>query len=198
MKTIYATKTWAGDFKEVLNYHARPDLVIGNNLGFEFVDMGNTTHPYYHPEYRALVEADRRGATHILWFASDAQPQFDVEVFKSVALPLLKDYPIVRPFWSEPYASYVDMAERDNRGGFRQTEFGFETEIFSDHAYLAKVKTMLEIDYETVHDIRQYYPQHGGNSFECRVAQWLATKGKKSAVLKDFSYKHTTKDEKHD
>lgn len=196
MQIIYATKAWAGDIGEVFSYHPTPDLVIGNNLGFDFVDMGPTNQPYYHPEYRALVEADRRGATHILWFASDVKVNFELEAFKAAALPLLKHYPIVRPFWTEPYGSYVDMAEREGRGGFKQTDFGFETEIFSDHAYLAKVSTMLDIDYETVHDIRQYFPQHGGNSFECRVSQWLAANGKKTAVLKDFSYRHTTGDEK--
>lgn len=196
MRILYTTKCWGGDIKDVFSYHPKPDLVIGNNLGFDFVDMGPTNQPYYRPEYRALVEANRRRATHILWFASDVKPNFDIEVFKSVALPLLEQYPIIRPFWTEPYGSYVDMAEREERGGFKQTDFGFETEIFSDHAYLAEVKTMLDIDYETVHDIRKYFPQHGGNSFECRVSQWLAAKGKKTAVLKDFSYRHTTGDEK--
>lgn len=196
MKILYSTKTYGQDIDKVFDYHRKPDLVIGNNLGFDFVDMGPTNHPYYHPELRAVYEANRRGATHILWFAGDVQPQFDRKDFEKAALPLLKEYPIVRPFWVESYGDYVALAEREKRGGFKQTDFGFETEVFSDHAYLAEIKTMLNIDYETVHDIRDLYPQHGGNSFERRVGQWLAANNKKSAVMKDFQYRHTTENEK--
>jgi len=196
VQTLYVTKCWKEDFKDVLSYHPNPDLVIGNNLGFDFVDMGPTNQPYYQPEYRALVEAKRRGATYIMWFAGDVQPQFDIEDFKKKALSILKDYPMVRPFWQESYGDYVTLARREEKGGFKETDWGFETEVFSDHAYFAKVNTMLSIDYETVHNIRDLYPQHGGNSFECRVGQWLAAKGKKSAVLRDFQYRHSPKEEK--
>lgn len=197
MKILLATKTWKGDFSDVLSYHPNPDLVIGNNLGFDFVDMGKTKFPYYLPERRAIQEAHARKATHILWFASDVKPQFDIEVFKSVALPLLKDYPIVSPFWgTESFEYYSATAQRETGTGFEYTDFGFEDHLFSDQAYLAEVDTMFKLNYKCDHPIKKHYPQHGGNSFECRVGQWLATTGKKRAVLKDFRYQHTTSEEK--
>lgn len=194
MKILYATKTWGGDIDKVFSYHPKPDLVIGNNLGFDFVDMGQAEQPYYQPELRAVYEAFKREATHILWYASDVKPPEGDWV--TPALKLLGDYPMVSPFWTEPYDSYVDLAKRQGHGGFNEKEWGFETEIFSDHVYLAKVDTMLRIDYNTQHDVGKFYPQHGGDSFEKRVGQWLASTGQKRAVLRDFSYRHTTGDEK--
>lgn len=156
--------------------------------------MGETKKPYYLPELRAIKEAKKRKATHILWYASDVKPP--KEDWVKVALPLLKDYPMVSPFWESDYQGYVDLSRREANGGFEEKDWGFEDHFFSDQAYLAKVSTMLAINYDTDHPIKAYYPEHGGNSFECRVAQWLASTGKKRAVLKDFRYKHTTKQEK--
>ena len=53
-------------------------------------------------------------------------------------------------------------------------------------------------DNNTCYDgiVTKYYPPHGGNSFECRVAQWLEATDQRRAVLKDFQYRHTTGDEK--
>lgn len=194
MKIIYATKTWGGDIDRVFSYHPKPDLVIGNNLGFDFIDMGATDEPYFTPEYRAIKEAKKRKATHILWYASDVLPPEDDWV--SAALPLLKKYPIVSPFWEWNYQDYVGTANREEKGGFEETDFGFVEHFFSDQAYIAKVSTMLGIDYNADHPIKVHYPPHGGNSFECRVAQWLAKTGQKRAVLKDFRYKHTRSEEK--
>ena len=118
------------------------------------------------------------------------------EDWVTVALPLLEKYPIVSPFWEIGYQEYVETAKREEKGGFEETDFGFEEHFFSDQAYFAKVSTMKAIDYNLDHPIKAHYPPHGGNSFECRVAQWLSVTGKKRAVLKDFRYKHTTRDEK--
>lgn len=195
MKIIYATKVWKGELKDVWGYHPDPDLVIGSNLGFDFVDMGDTSDPYHAPERRAIIEAKKRKATHILWYASDVRPPEGDWV--TPALKLLKKYPIVSTFWgTEDFNYYASTAQRESGTGFELTDFGFEDHLFSDQAYLAKIDTMINIDYEIDHPIKRRYPPHGGNSFECRVAQWLATTGKKRAVLKDFRYRHTTKEEK--
>lgn len=194
---LYATKTWAGDIKDVFSYHPKPDLVIANNLGFKLVDMGNTSRPYYAPERRAITEAKKMGAKYILWYASDVKPP--EKEWINEAIPLLEKYPIVSPFWEDNYVDYARTAQREssvNNGGFEETEFGFEEHFFSDQAYIAKVNTMARINYNIDHPIKKYYPQHGGNSFECRVAQWLAHTGKKRAVLKNYRYKHTPRDEK--
>lgn len=195
MRILYCTKTWGGDIDKVFSYHPKPDLVIGNNLGFAFVDMGDTDGPYYRPEKRAICEAYWRKYDYILWYASDVKPPEGDWI--TPALELLKDYPIVSPFWTEDFEAYaLYSVQRGSLGGFKKTDFGFEDHFFSDHAYLAKVETMVNIDYHLDHPIKSHYPQHGGNSFECRVAQWLATTGQKRAVLKDFKYRHTTDEEK--
>lgn len=195
MRILYATKTWRGDIERVLSYHPKPDLVIGNNLGFKFVDMGNTDDPYYAPELRAVNEASVMGAEYILWYASDVLPP--EKNWTRKAIKLLDKYPIVSPFWESNYGDFVRTAQREReRTGFEETDFGFEDHAFSDQAYFAKVKTMLEINCNLDHPIKAIYPPHGGNSFECRVAQWLAATGKKRAVLKDYQYKHTPRDEK--
>lgn len=194
---LYATKCWGGDIANVFGYHPKPDLVIANNLGFKLVNMGNTKQPYYAPERRAITEADKMGAEYILWYASDVTaPEND---WISEAIQLLEKYPIVSPFWEANYGDYVLTAKREssvNNGGFEETDFGFEDHFFSDQAYIAKVRVMKRINYNIDHPIKQYYPAHGGNSFECRVAQWLASTSQKRAVLRDYRYKHTTRDEK--
>ena len=61
MQIIYATKAWKEDIPSVFSYHPNAQLIIGNNLGFDFVDMGSTDEPYFAPEYKAIYEADKRG-----------------------------------------------------------------------------------------------------------------------------------------
>lgn len=193
MKDItYCTKTWRGEFGDFLGYHPKVDLVIGNNLGFKFHDMGDTADHYYLPELEAVKQCKTK---YILWYAADVTPPKGNWVKE--ALPLLKKYPIVSPFWTENYSSYADYARREAKAGFEETDFGFADHAFSDQAYVAETKTMRDIDYDCDHSIKSLYPIHGGNSFECRVAQWLATTGKKRAVLSGFQYRHTTAEEKN-
>lgn len=192
---VYATKCWNGDKDRVFSYHPDPDLVIGNNLGFKFVDIGETAEPYYVPELRAVVEAHKMGADYILWYAGDVLPP--KQKWTEKAIKLLKKYPIASPFWEDNYTDFVGTARREQeKTGFEETDFGFADHAFSDQAYFAKVQTMMDIDYDIDHPIRSIYPPHGGNSFECRVGQWLAHTGKKRAVLKDYKYKHTPSNEK--
>lgn len=194
MKTLYATKMWGGDAHQVFSYHPKPDLVIANNLGFKIVDIGETADCYYKPELQAILQAHKLGYDYILWYASDVKPP--AEDWTEAALPLLDKYPMVSPFWESNFDDYVRMMKQQERCSNEVTDFGFADQFFSDQAYFAKVETMLKIDYDTEHSIRQYYPQHGGNSFECRIAQWLANTNQLRAVLRDFSYRHTTRDEK--
>lgn len=191
-KILYATKTWRGEFNSVLGYHPKADLIIGNNLGFRFVDIGKTKDPYYAPEFEAVRQAG--GYEYILWYASDVVPPRGDWI--KPALKLLENYPIVSPFWSEDYSAYVDLAKREAKAGFEETEFGFVDHAFSDHAYIAKVRTMWNIDYNVDHPIKDLFPEHGGNSFERRVSQWLAATQQKRAVLKGYQYRHTPRDEK--
>lgn len=195
-KIIYATKAWGKDIKDVFSYHPKPDLVVANNLGFRLIDIGETDEPYYQPELQAVYQAEDMGAEYILWYASDVKPPEGDWV--TPALKLLKKYAVVSPFWEMNATDFARTAQREvHRGtGFKETDFGFEDYVFSDQAYLAKIKTMLEIDYETDHPVKNLYPPHGGNSFERRVAQWLAATGKKRAVLTSFQYRHTPRDEK--
>lgn len=193
-RILYCTKTYKEDIDKVFSYHPKPDLVIGNNLGFKFIDIGDTDDPYFAPEMKAIDQAYVSGAEYILWYAGDALPP--KKDWITPALKLLEKYPIVSPFWEDNFTDYVRTSKAQNRGIFTETDFGFEDQFFSDQAYIAKVKTMKNIDYSLDHPIKQFYPQHGGNSFECRVGQWLATTDQKRAVLKDFTYRHTPKSEK--
>ena len=194
MKILQVSKCWRQDVDKILEYHPSVDLVIGNNLGFEFVDMGETDDPYYLPELRGVQEAAKRGAEYILWYASDVTPPEGDWV--TPALKLLKKYPIVSPFWMDNYKAVLDTFIREERGGVKETEFGFEDHMFSDQAYIAKVSTMQNIDYNADSYVKNFYPPHGGNSFECRVAQWLESTNQRRAVLRDFQYRHTLAREK--
>lgn len=202
MSIKYATKCWSGDYKIVNSYHPNADVIYGNNMSPEEVDEAFTLlgtkfryigegHPYTVSELYAVNNVK---SEYILWYASDVKPP--AENWIETAIPLLEEYPIVSPFWSEPYKEYVKTCDRQEVGGFKQTDFGFEDHMFSDHAYIARTEVMRNIDYETDSYVKKYYPPHGGNSFECRVAQWLEATDQRRAVLKDFQYRHTTGDEK--
>lgn len=194
MDILYATKAWRGEWPHALTRHPKAQLIIANNLDVKFVDIGQTDQPYYEPELRAIKEAKKMGAEYILWYASDVIPPEGDWV--SEALPLLEKYPIVSPFWEDNYTDYVRMSHQQARGHFVETDWGFEDWFFSDQAYLAKVSTMLKIDYDCHHDIAKYYPRHGGDSFEKRVAQWLASTEQSRAVLKGFKYHHISRENK--
>lgn len=190
-KIVYATKAW-NDLPSVMKYHPNVDMLIINNSPIQIIDIGETTEPYYQPELRAVNAVGEED--YILWYAGDVIPPKTDWV--PDALKLLKDYPIVSPFWEQNYDDYIRTAEREAKGGFKLTEFGFEDQFFSDQAYLAYARTMKNIDYNLDHPIKHCYPPHGGNSFECRVAQWLASTDQKRAVLKNHTYRHITRSEK--
>lgn len=188
---FYATKAW-NDLRDVVKRHDA-DLTILNNLGDKYLYL-NTGDVYYEPEKRAVQEASARGYEYILWYAGDVIPP--KKNWTKYAVELLDYYPIVSPFQNEPYREYVEMAKAQGYPKLEETDFGFTTVLFSDHAYISKVSTMESIDYNIDNSIKDYYPQHGGNSFERRVAQWLADTDKRVAVLKDYKFYHIPKEEK--
>lgn len=169
----YATKVWRGEFVQVLDRHRGVNLIIANNLGKRIVDIGAIDDKYYLPELEAVKQCDTE---YILWYAGDVIPPTTDWV--KDALPLLDDYPIVTCRW--------DDVEPDKD----RTDFGWTTYLFSDQCYIARAEYMRNIDYETDHPIKKEYPQHGGNSFERRVAQWLASQGTPMAVLTNHRYQH--------
>lgn len=188
MSTLYATKCWQEDVHIVASRHPNAQLIVGNNLGERFLDIGQTDQPYFQPEMEAVKQAAKLDYRYILWYASDViPPEHD---WVPEAIKLLSRYPIVAPFFEQNYEDYVRAYKP------RQTKFGFSDQHFSDQAYFAEVETMLNIDYNLTHPIKWDYPRHGGNSFERRVAQWLAVTGKRRAVLKDFQYRHIPRSEK--
>lgn len=188
--TTYATKAW-NDLSEVVQRHPKAGLLILNNSPIKVVDIGSIDQPYYLPELEAVKQCTTE---YILWYSGDVVPPEEDWTVK--AIKLLKRYPIVSPFWEQNYEDYVRTAHRQERYHFKEMPWGFEDYFFSDQAYIAKTETMRNIDYDSQHSIAQFYPQHGGDSFEKRVAQWLAVTGKKRAVLKDYRYKHITREEK--
>ena len=188
---FYATKAW-NDLRDVLKRHDA-DFTILNNLGDKYLYL-ETGDVYYEPERRAVEEAVTRGAEYILWYAGDVVPP--EKDWTKQAIKLLDKYPIVSPFHEDQYKEYVMMAKAQGYHKLEETDFGYTTVLFSDHAYIAKTRTMADIDYEIDNPIKDYYPRHGGNSFERRVAQWLAHTDKRVAVLKDYKFHHIPKEEK--
>lgn len=183
----YCTKVWGGELIEGLTRHQDADLVIGNNLGFKFVDMGQISDFYFLPELEAVLQCPTK---YMLWYSGDVEPP--ITDWVSEAIPLLEDYPIVSCSWDNtPKDRAIDLFN-----AIRETEFGWETYYFSDQCYIAKTSTMRDIDYKIDHPIKQIYPKHGGNSFERRVAQWLAHNQTPMAVLSNHRYRHISAQEK--
>lgn len=175
----YATKLWQGDL-EALTRHPNADLVIANNTHAKIVDIGKTD-PYFTPELEAVKRCETK---YILWYSADViPPETD---WISEAIPLLEKYPIVTCLWEDnPDTEWLT-----------ETDFGWENYFFSDQCYIAKTKTMKETNYDLDHPIKLKYPKHGGNSFERRIAQWLAYNQTPMAVLKNHQYRHITQAEK--
>lgn len=183
MKDVtYSTKLWQGDL-DALARHPKADLVITNNTHAKIVDMGKTDAPYFAPEMEAVKRCKTK---YFLWYSADViPPETD---WVTEALFLLETYPIVTCRWdglAPEQQAYVDI-----------TDFGWTTFHFSDQCFVTKTDYIKNIDYETKHPIAEDYPKHGGNSFERRVAQYLANQGTPSAVLGNHQYKHILKDEK--
>lgn len=176
----YATKVWKGEFIDALIRHPEADLIIANNLGKRIVDIGETEQPYYRPELEAVRQCKTK---YLVWYAGDVVPP-DTD-WISEAIPLLEKYPIVTCKWN-----FFDP------GDMTETDFGWETYYFSDQCFIAKSDYMKNINYNVTHPVAERYPAHGGNSFERRVAQWLAHKQTPLAVLKNHSYRHLTTEEK--
>lgn len=186
----YMTKLWQGDL-DALKRHSQADVIIVNNLKPKLVQIGNTDDPYFEPEMKAVKACKTK---YILWYSADVVPPNTDWVTE--ALPLLDEYPIVSPFWEDNYEDYVRMAKAQDRGLFDETGFGFADQFFSDQAYIALASVMKKVDYTIDHPIKRWYPEHGGNSFERRVAQWLAHSNQKRAVLRNHRYRHITKEHK--
>lgn len=175
----YATKTWEGEWLSSLNRHPNAQLIIGNNLKRRFIDIGPTSDFYYLPELEAVKQCQTK---YILWYSGDViPPETD---WVSEALPYLEKYPIV---------SCMDVRSIPPNG----IEENFERYHFSDQCYIAHTKFMQDIDYDTKHDIANDFPEHGGNSFERRVSQYLANKGTPMYVLVNHRYRHLSKEDKN-
>lgn len=178
MQITYATKIWQGDL-DGLARHPQADLVIANNTHAKIVDIGKTD-PYFTPEMEAVARCKTK---YLLWYSGDVIPPETDWVRE--ALQHLEKYPIVTCM--ESRAEVPDAVEVDG---------GYESYIFSDQCFIADSKFLKELDYETVHPISQIYPQHGGNSFERRVAQYLAANQIPLLILTNHIYHHITKEEK--
>lgn len=178
----YATKVWQGDL-EAFSRHPNADVIIANNMKVRIIDIGKTDSPYLDPEMEAVKRCKTK---YLLWYSGDViPPETD---WIAEAIHYLEKYPIITCRWDdlEPeQQSYVDI-----------TDFGWTTFHFSDQCFIAKSDYMKSIDYETEHPIAKDYPKHGGNSFERRVAQYLANQGTPSAVLQNHRYRHITIEEK--
>lgn len=177
-EVTYATKCYNKDYLNVLDRHREAELVIGNNLGFRFVDIGDTGEPYYIPEVAAIKHCDTK---YILWYAGDVVPPQTDWVHE--AIPLLEEYPIITCLESIARAP-------------KHTDGNFETFHFSDQCYIAKTEFMRQIDYNLEDPIANDYPFHGGNSFERRVAQYLKVKGTPLLCLTNHRYRHIRSEEK--
>lgn len=181
----YATKVWGGEFKDVLERHPEANLIIANNLGKRVVDIGDTDNPYFEPELEAVHQAETK---YILWYAGDVIPPD--KSWLEAALPLLDQYPIVT---CRGFGDNIDPMQQEH---VKFTNFGWLTQHFSDQCYLSTAEFMRQIDYYTDHPIAKAYPKHGGNSFERRVAQYLANNDLWVACLKDYRYRHLDRREK--
>lgn len=176
----YATKLWQGTL-DSLQRHPNADLVITNNTHARIVDIGETADPYFTPEMKAINQCR---TDYFLWYSGDVIPPTTDWV--SEALPLLDKYPIVTCLWEDnPDTTWLTP-----------TDFGWENYHFSDQCFIAKTEYLRSIDYEADHPIKEHYPAHGGNSFERRVAQWLAQQQTPMAVLKNHQYKHIPKEQR--
>lgn len=170
-EVTYATKVYDKEFVQVLERHRGADLIIANNLKKRIIDIGETEDKYYLPELEAVKQCKTK---YILWYAGDViPPETD---WVSEAIPLLEEYPIVTCSWDN------DPPET--------------TYLFSDQCYIAKAEYMRSIDYNVNHEIKTQYPEHGGNSFERRVAQWLSKQGTPMKVLKGHRFRHIDSREK--
>lgn len=216
VKLIYCTKTWEGEWEQTLKLHPKADAIFPNNLVSlselkkrfqgkvipvenidaevqEFFDVHlGSEWKMTISELAAVWYAATKKYTHILWYSGDVIPPKKSWVRKG--LSLLKDYPIVSPNHEDHYREYVDYELQRGLIDLEKTDFGHTDVAFSDQCYLAEVKTIAQINYNLDHSIKAIYPEHGGNDFERRVAQWLASTGKKRAVLKDFKYTHISND----
>jgi len=105
-------------------------------------------------------------------------------------LKLLDEYPIV----TGDHLGAVPMRPADEYT--KLTAFGWATQAFSDQCYFSTTKFMKAIDYDTTHPIAQEYPAHGGNSFERRVAQYLANNNLWVAALEGYHYQHIDRGDK--
>lgn len=183
MKSItYATKLWQGDL-EALARHANADVVYANNTHAKIVDLGKVDEPYYMPELEAVKRCKTK---YLLWYSADViPPETD---WIPEAIYLLETYPIVTCRW--------DIYEVEKQNPVDITDFGWTTFHFSDQCFIAKADYMRRINYDTEHLISADYPLHGKNSFERRVAQWLANQGTPIAVLGNHQYKHILKGDK--
>lgn len=170
----YATKLWQGTL-DALARHPEADLVITNNTHAKIIDIGKTD-PYFSPELEAVKRCKTK---YILWYSGDVIPPTTDWVAE--ALPYLDKYPIV---------TCMDKLSVFPGG----IEENFETYHFSDQCYIAKAKYMWNIDYDTTHRIAIDYPEHGGNSFERRVAQYLSNQGTPLLVLANHRYEHLIKE----
>lgn len=178
----YATKLWQGDL-EALVRHPKADVVYANNTHAKIIDLGRVDSPYYTPELEAVKRCKTK---YLLWYSADViPPETD---WVPEALYLLETYPIVTCRWNN-----LD-AEEQNPVDI--TNFGWTTFHFSDQCFVAKADYMKNIDYATEHPIAEDYPEHGGNSFERRVGQWLANQGTPLAVLGNHQYRHINSKEK--
>lgn len=184
MKDItYATKIWRGDYLPTLQRHTDADLVVVNNLGKKFLDLGEVSEPYLEPELAAVRQCNTK---YLLWYSADVVPPATDWI--SDALPLLKKYPIVTCLWEEE----PDVKGLTDKGDY------YENYLFSDQCFIAQAKYLKNIDYDIDHPIKRHYPAHGGNSFERKVAQYLASRGTPIAVLKRHRYTHIKTEEKVD
>ncbi len=62
--------------------------------------------------------------------------------------------------------------------------------MFSDHCYLIRPKDFIYEDFRLEEPELPEYPEHGGESFERRMARILHANNKKRYILTDFHYAH--------
>lgn len=150
--------------------------------------MSKQAWPYTAPEMVEMHLANESRAKYWVHYASDVGLS-DWEWWKD-AMPLLEDYAVVMPFWaSEGLDTWVSWAKREpGQKTFETTPWGIETHMFSDQCFMVKLPFKPNLNCR--HPIKQHYPAHGGNSFERRVAQWLARTNQKVAVMGQHHYNH--------
>lgn len=184
-EVTYSTKVWGGEWLSTLNRHKDAQLIIGNNLDRKFIDMGKVSDIYHLPELKAVKECKTK---YILWYSGDVYPPNTNWILD--AIPLLEKYQIATCRWERGNLKYHKEHIEE------VTDFGWTTFLFSDQCYIARTEFMQQIDYNTVHPIAEFYPEHGGNSFERRVAQYLAKTKTPMAVLDNHFYTHINSEDK--